>query len=96
MSNPAAKAGWKVFAGASAIAAALAARKAVEAGWTLATGKEPPGTPESPAIGWGEALGWAAVSGTVVTLARLLATRSAARTWARSTGSLPPGLTKPA
>ncbi|MDX6285301.1 MAG: hypothetical protein QOG53_786 [Frankiales bacterium] len=91
MSNPAAKVGWKVFAGASAVIAALAARKAVEAAWKMSTGKEPPDSPESPAIGWGEAIGWAVLSGTVVTLARLVATRSAAQTWAKSTGSLPPG-----
>jgi hypothetical protein len=91
MANPAAAVGWKVFAGLSAVIAAIAARKAVEAAWKATTGKAPPDSPESPVIGWGEALGWAALSGTVVTLARLIATRSAAQTWARSTGSLPPG-----
>jgi hypothetical protein len=89
--NPAAQAGWKVFGGLSAVLAALAARKAVEAVWKLSTGKPPPDAPESPLISWTEAVGWAVLSGTVVGLARLAATRSAAATWARSTGSLPPG-----
>ena len=91
MSNPAAKVGWKIFAGLSAVIAAIAARKSVEAVWKMTTGKKPPDSPESPAIGWREAVGWAVLSGTVVTLARLIATRSAAQTWAKSTGALPPG-----
>jgi hypothetical protein len=89
--NPAAKMGWRVFAGLSAVLAAFAARKAAEGVWTMTTGKKPPDAPESPAIDWREALGWAALSGTVVTLARLVATRSAAQTWAKSTGAMPPG-----
>jgi hypothetical protein len=89
--NTAARVGWKVFAAGAAVVAALAARKGVEAAWTMATGKAPPDTPESPVVSWREAVGWAALSGTAVTLARVLATRSAARTWAKSTGSLPPG-----
>jgi len=89
--SPGAKIGWKIFGGVSTVLAAMAARKAVEAGWKLTTGKKPPDTPESPLISWSEAIGWAVLSGTVVGLARLAATRSAAATWARSTGSLPPG-----
>jgi hypothetical protein len=92
MAEAGAKLGWKVFGGVAGIAAAVAARKAVEAGWKAATGREPPGTPESPLTSWAEAVGWATFSGTVVALARLAATRSAAATWVRSTGSLPPGL----
>ena len=91
--NPGAQLGWKVFGGMSAVLAALAARKAVEAAWKMTTGKAPPDSPESPLISWTEAVGWATLSGTVVALARLAATRSAAATWARSTGSLPPGFT---
>src|SRR4051794_25027293 len=95
MANPAAKMGWKVFGGVSAVLAAIAARKGVETVWKLVTGKEPPDSPESPMIGWSEAVGWAALSGTVVALARLAATRSAAATWAKSTGALPPGFKDP-
>jgi hypothetical protein len=92
MADAGAKVGWKIFGGLTGLAAAVAARQAVRATWKATTGKEPPGTPESPMTSWTEAIGWAFVSGTVVALARLAATRSAAATWARSTGSLPPGL----
>jgi uncharacterized protein DUF4235 len=92
MSDAGAKAGWKVFGGLSTVLAGIAAERAVRAGWRLATGKHPPGTPESPLTSWGEAIGWATLSGTVVGLARLVATRQAARTWAKASGSLPPGL----
>lgn len=92
MADTGAKFGWKVFGGMAGLAAAVAARQAVRTTWKVTTGKEPPGTPESPSTSWTEALGWALLSGTVVALARLAATRSAAATWARSTGSLPPGL----
>ena len=92
MADPGARLGWKVFGGITGVVAAATARKAVEASWRAATGREPPGTPESPLTSWAEAAGWAVVSGTVVALARLAATRSAAATWVRSTGSLPPGL----
>jgi len=91
MADTGARVGWRVFGGIAGLAGAIAARQAVRATWKVTTGKEPPDTPESPAISWAEAIGWAVVSGTVVALARLAATRSAAATWARSTGSLPPG-----
>ena len=91
MADTGAKVGWKVFGGVAGVAGAMLARKVVTTGWKIATGKEPPDTPESPNIAWAEAVGWAVFSGTVVALARLAATRSAASTWARSTGSLPPG-----
>ena len=91
MADTGAKLGWKVFNGVAAVAAAMAARKAVTAAWKLTTGNEPPDTAESPLLSWGEALGWAALSGTTVAFARIVASRSAAATWARSTGSMPPG-----
>jgi hypothetical protein len=92
MSQAGTKVGWKVFGGLSTVIAGVAAKRAVDAGWRVATGKRPPGTPESPLTSWGEALGWAALSGTLVALAKLAAARQAARTWARASGSLPPGL----
>jgi hypothetical protein len=92
MADVGSKAGWKIFNGIAAVVAALAARKAVAAGWKLTTGKPPPDAEESLVVSWTEALGWAALSGTVVAFARIAASRSAAATWVRSTGSLPPGL----
>ncbi|MFL6240090.1 MAG: DUF4235 domain-containing protein [Actinomycetes bacterium] len=91
MADAGVKVGWRIFGGIAGVAAAIAARKALTTSWKVATGKEPPDTPESPDTSWTEAIGWAVLSGTVVALARLAATRSAAATWARSTGSLPPG-----
>jgi Protein of unknown function (DUF4235) len=92
MADAGAKAGWKAFNGLAAVLAAVAARKAVAAGWRVTTGRKPPDSPESLLTSWSEAIGWAALSGTVVALARIIASRSAAATWVRSTGSLPPGM----
>src|SRR3954451_15982765 len=92
MADAGAKTGWKLFNGVVAVLAALAARKAIAAGWRMATGRKPPDAPESLMTPWVEAIGWAALSGTVVAVARLIASRSAAVTWMRSTGSPPPGM----
>jgi hypothetical protein len=84
---------WKLAGGAAAAVAAVAAKKAVDHTWRVATGgTPPPANPEDPDTTWQEALGWAVLSGTVIGVARLLAQRSAARMWRKRTGSLPPGL----
>ncbi|MBW8751798.1 MAG: DUF4235 domain-containing protein [Propionibacteriales bacterium] len=83
---------WGVFSLVAALAAATAARKALNTSWKAATGKEPPANPASPDVDMREALAWAAVSGTIVAVARMLATRRAAQYYARSTGHLPPGV----
>jgi len=85
---------WKLLGTGSAIAAAGLAERAVGWGWRVATGKEPPITPEDPEINWGEAVTWALVSGAVIGIARLAATRKAAAYYRRSTGSLPKALLK--
>jgi Protein of unknown function (DUF4235) len=81
--------GWRVMAGAAALASGWAARRAITAGWKAAVGKEPPTNPESPEVHLGEAIGWAVVMGVGMEVARLLATRAAARHWQRGTGELP-------
>src|SRR3982751_6167205 len=83
---------WGAFSLVSALLAATAARKALNASWYAATGKPPPANPASPDVEMREALTWAAVSGTIVAVARMLATRRAAQYYARSTGHLPPGV----
>lgn len=88
----AAKMGWKVFGGVSAMASGIAARKVLTAVWTKTTGKTPPANPASASTTWAKAIGWAAVSGTVYGIARVVAQRKAADTWRKASGSLPPGL----
>lgn len=83
---------WGIFSLVSALLAATAARKALNASWKAATGKPPPANPASPDVEMREAVLWAAVSGTIVAVARMLATRRAAHYYARSTGHLPPGV----
>ncbi len=74
------------------VAATMAARKAMTAGWKLSTGKKPPSNPEHPDVSMGEAIAWAAASGVAVGLARMLASRKAADYYRRSTGHLPSNL----
>ena len=88
--------GWKVLGGLTAVVAGLAARKAVETGWRLVAGKEPPKNPESPRNTWTDAAGWAVLSGMAVALARLVATRKAAEVYAKASGQLPSSLDEPA
>jgi hypothetical protein len=83
---------WGAFSLLAAFVAAALARKALNASWKAATGKQPPANPASPEVEMREALVWAAVSGTIVAVARMLATRRAAQYYARSTGHLPPGV----
>lgn len=69
----------RAMAAVAAVAAAWAARKVITFGWTKITGKEPPGNPEDPHVGVGEALSWAVILGVSIESARLLATRAATR-----------------
>jgi hypothetical protein len=66
----------------------------VSAGWTAATGKEPPENPESPDVSWQEAVGWAVVSGVVIQVTRVMATRGAAAYYVKSAGHPPKALQK--
>jgi len=87
---------WTVFSLASALLAAAVARKAIDAGWRAATGKQPPQNPADPDVRMAEAITWAVVSGTFVALARMVAQRRAATYYRRSAGHLPPQLEKDA
>jgi Protein of unknown function (DUF4235) len=71
----------------AAVAAAMATRKLVTAGWKRLTGKEPPSDPHDPQVGFGEALSWAIVLGVTMETARLVAQRAATRRMRRDTGA---------
>lgn len=83
---------WTVFGLLSTVGATMLARKAMNASWKVATGKQPPQNPAHPDVSIGEAVAWATVSGVVVGLARMLASRKAAGYYRKSTGHLPPNL----
>lgn len=83
---------WSVFSLVAALMAAAVARKALNAFWKSATGKEPPANPADPDVTMAEAMTWAALSGTLIAVARMLATRRAAGYYTKSTGHLPPGV----
>ncbi|CAI9413114.1 DUF4235 domain-containing protein [Nocardioides sp. T2.26MG-1] len=85
---------WTVFSLVSALGAAAFAKKAIDKGWTIATGKKPPENPADPDVDIREAVAWAIASGTAIGLARMVAQRRAASYYARSTGHLPPDLRK--
>ncbi|MDZ5661963.1 DUF4235 domain-containing protein [Nocardioides sp. S-58] len=83
---------WTAFSLVSALGAAAVARKAIDKGWKVSTGKNPPENPADPDVGVGEAVAWAAVTGAIIALARMFAQRRAADYYTRSTGHRPPGL----
>lgn len=84
--------GWKVVGVLAGAVAAKASRSALDKGWAVAKGGEPPRNPADPGTSWADAVQWAVVSGVAVGLAKLVATRGAAGAWRRTTGHLPPGL----
>ena len=83
---------WSVFSLASALGAAAIARKVIDKGWKVSTGKNPPENPADPDVKVGEAVAWAVVTGALVALARMFAQRRAAGYYQKSTGHRPPGL----
>ena len=83
---------WTVYGLVATTVAAIVARKALNATWKVATGKQPPQNPAHPDVSIAEAVAWAAVSGVAVGLARMFASRKAANYYRRSTGHLPPNL----
>jgi len=83
---------WTVFSLASSLGAAAAAKKGIDAGWKVVTGKNPPENPADPDVALREAVAWAVFSGTFVAVARMFAQRGAAGYYRKSTGKLPPGL----
>lgn len=85
---------WSIMSLVSALGAAAVARKALDKGWKVATGKTPPQNPADPDVEMWEAVAWAAATGAAVALARMLAQRKAANYFLASTGHLPPPLQK--
>lgn len=61
---------WGLIAVASAIAAGLATRSALNAGYRATAGREPPTDPSEADTGWREALIWAAASGAVLGISK--------------------------
>ena len=83
---------WKILRAGAAESADVVARKVATIGWTVATGKAPPGHPSNPQVSWPRAVGWAVASGAFVGVSRLLATRKAAAYYTKSAGHPPKAL----
>lgn len=83
---------WKVAAAGAALAAGVAVRKALTAGWRAARKTDPPTNPASRSTGWADALAWTAATSVAVAVAKLVAERGAAAGWERATGTPPPGV----
>ena len=69
----------RVVNGLATMSAAFLARKALIAGWTKVTGKEPPTNPEDPQVALPEAIGWSVLVGITVAIVRVLTIRAVAR-----------------
>ena len=82
---------FKILGIGAAACAAMTARAALKAGWSLVTKRDPPLNPASRDTAWGEALAWALATGATVGVARLAARRLAAEGWHKVTGSYPSG-----
>ncbi len=83
---------WIAIGAGAAIAATLATRGAMRAGWRHRHGEDPPINPADPETSWIQAAAWTAASGMVGALAGMVARRAAASGWVRFTGRTPPGL----
>lgn len=81
---------WNLVVGVSTVAAGLAVRSLMKAGWRRFHGDEPPTNPADPDIEWRDALVWAGASAAAVAVSRVLARRAAAGGWRRVTGNFPP------
>ncbi|MGL5859084.1 MAG: DUF4235 domain-containing protein [Angustibacter sp.] len=86
---------WKALGTGGAVAAGIAANKALTAGWKIATGHPPPNNPEHPDTNWVEAVAFVVLSGALIAAARTLGMRQAAEYYRRSTGHLPPKMESP-
>lgn len=83
---------WKVYGRIATMVAGIASLRAVNFGWRLVTGRQPPATPENPEVTMREAALWAVMSGAAAQLAKIVVTRKAVNYWVRTTGELPPGI----
>ncbi len=76
----------RAITGIGAVVAAVMARKALTAAWSMMTGEEPPQNPAAADTSWREALLWGAAAGLVAGLARTIGQRAAAGAWANVSG----------
>lgn len=83
---------WKAMTGLSAVAGAMAARKAATAVWSRFSDTEPPVNPADQSVSWKEAAAWAVIAGTAAGVARVVARRVSAQVWQKATGETPPGI----
>ena len=81
---------WKAIEVAAGMLGAAVAEKAVEKGWSAASGKKPPATPGVKGVRWKQAILWAGATGMVLAVGRLLATGAASAGWRKATGRKPP------
>lgn len=97
MAGVAAKIGYKIVGGLVGLVVGTVVRKALEEGWSVVRGSEPPNDPAGRATApLSEALMWTVASGAAFAVGKLVAERGAAGVWVRATGSLPPGHEQPA
>lgn len=85
---------WILVGAGAAVAATLATRAALRAGWRHRHGEDPPMNPGDPATSWWQATAWTAASGMVGALAGMVARRAAVGGWIRLTGRTPPGINR--
>lgn len=83
---------WMLVGAGAAVAATVATRAAMRAGWRYRHGDAPPLNPADPQVSWTQAAAWTAASGMVGALAGMVARRAAAEGWIRWKGRTPPGI----
>ena len=67
----------RMVKGPAALVAMVAARRGLQLGWKLVTGKEPPAAPDDEQVPLGQAVAWTVLFGAAITTARMIATRYA-------------------
>lgn len=85
---------WILVGAGAAVAATVAARAAMRAGWRYRHGEDPPMNPADPETPWIHAAAWTAASGMIGALAGMVARRAAAGGWVKYTGRTPPGINR--
>lgn len=85
---------WILVGAGAAVAATMATRAAMRAGWRYRYGDRPPLNPGDPQTSWLQATAWTLTSGLIGALAGLVARRAAVSGWVRFTGRMPPGINR--
>lgn len=80
---------WNLYAGGIAALTAVVTKKVLDAGWTAATGHEPPDV-NDPATPPKEALAWALALALGLGLSGVFVNRFAAKRWEQFTGEPSP------